>query len=39
MSSHTSSGEESQLICEFCGFPITEEGQDCLALTEGVCRP
>ncbi len=26
-------------ICEFCGMPILEEGQDCAALDDGRCRP
>jgi len=25
-------------VCEFCGFPIEEEGQDCPTLDDGRCR-
>jgi len=39
MSSGVSNAEESPLICEFCGFTITEDQQDCVALTDGRCRP
>ena len=30
---------DSRLICEFCGFEITSDTQDCPALDEGRCRP
>ena len=26
-------------VCDYCGCPITELGQECLALDEGVCEP
>ena len=29
---------ESAEVCEFCGVPITEQGQRCLALDDGRCR-
>jgi len=38
----TDSGEfddESVPICEFYGTRITESGQKCDALDDGVCRP
>lgn len=31
-------GPEAE-ICEFCGLPIEEDDQPCLALADGVCRP
>lgn len=42
MSRSTSSFDPEKLpdpICEFCGFPIEEVDQDCVALDEGVCSP
>ena len=26
-------------ICEYCGFEIEEEGQECPALDDGECQP
>lgn len=26
-------------ICEYCGFPIEEDGQRCVALDDGECAP
>jgi hypothetical protein len=26
-------------VCEWCGMPIEERGQKCVALDEGVCQP
>jgi hypothetical protein len=29
---------EESSICEFCGLPITEDGQECAALADGRCQ-
>lgn len=34
----SSVSEADALICEFCGLPITEEDQECVALDDGRCR-
>lgn len=26
-------------ICEYCGMPIEEHGQECAGLDDGVCDP
>lgn len=30
---------DEPICCEYCGLEIEEDGQDCMALDEGVCRP
>ena len=30
---------DTPLVCQYCGFEIEGDGQDCVALDEGVCRP
>lgn len=30
--------EQSYGDCEYCGLPITEDGQACAALDDGQCR-
>jgi len=42
MSGVTASLDPEQLldpICLFCGYPIEEDDQDCMARDEGRCRP
>ena len=31
--------QDSDSVCEFCGMPIEEDGQQCSALADGRCRP
>jgi len=37
VSSDTSGPAEPLEICEFCGFRITDENQQCAALDDGRC--
>jgi len=38
VSSDTSEGSDPLRICEFCGFRITEDRQQCPALDDGRCH-
>ena len=39
MSSESLEADSDPLVCDICGFPIEEPGQDCPALDDGRCRP